>query len=127
MTRGNELQKIREILHRRRRDILQVNAGTHEELRALQDQDRGPELEENAQAELADYTLSHLLETQRRELRLIDAAFERMEQDMFGSCVDCGSEIPFDRLAALPFALRCEEDASRHEQETMGNYAIPSL
>jgi DnaK suppressor protein len=128
MTRSNDLRKLRQLLHRRRRDILHVHMGTNNELQALKAQERDPEFEENAQAELADYTLSHLLETQRRELRLIDAAISRMEQGVYGTCVDCGFDIPMERLEALPFALRCEEDATRHEHETMGGpYATPSL
>ncbi len=128
MTRTNDLMRIREILQRRRREILTANEGAHRELKALKDQERDPEYEENAQAELADYTLSSLMEAQRRELMLIDAALRRMDMGVFGSCVDCGYEIPLERLEALPFAIRCEEDASRHELETRGGpLATPSL
>jgi DnaK suppressor protein len=122
MTRTNDLVKIRELLQRRRRDILSANEGAHRELTALKDQERDPEYEENAQSELADYTLSSLMEAQRRELMLIDAALRRMDLGVFGSCVDCGFEISLERLKALPFAIRCEEDASRHELETRGGH-----
>lgn len=123
MSRTNELQKIRELLQRRRREILSANAGAHRELSALKDQERDPEYEENAQSELADYTLSSLMEAQRREIMLIDAALRRMDTGVFGDCVDCGYEIPIERLEALPFAIRCEEDATRHELETRGGHA----
>jgi DnaK suppressor protein len=128
MTRLSDLNKIREILQKRRRDILSAADGANRELSALKDQERDPEYEENAQAELADYTLSSLMESQRRELMLIDAALRRMDMGVFGNCVDCGYEIPIERLEALPFAIRCEEDASRHELETRGGHgATPSL
>ncbi|KFE62120.1 TraR/DksA family transcriptional regulator [Hyalangium minutum] len=128
MTRANDLIKIRELLQRRRREILHANEGAHRELTALKDQERDPEYEENAQSELADYTLSSLMEAQRREIMLIDAALRRMDTGVFGECVDCGYEIPLDRLEALPFAIRCEEDATRHELETRGGHAAaPSL
>jgi DnaK suppressor protein len=128
MNRPNDLTKIREILQRRRREILTANMGAHRELTALKDQERDPEYEENAQSELADYTLSSLMEGQRREIMLIDAALRRMDTGVFGECVDCGYEIPMDRLEALPFAIRCEEDATRHELETRGgHYATPSM
>ncbi len=120
MNRVSDLRKIREILQRRRRDILDANQGAHRELKALKDQERDPEYEESAQAELADYTLSSLMEAQRREVMLIDAALRRMDMGVFGDCVDCGFEIPIERLEALPFAIRCEEDASLHELETRG-------
>lgn len=128
MTRLSDLNKIRELLQKRRRDILSANDGANRELAALKDQERDPEYEENAQSELADYTLSSLMESQRRELMLIDAALRRMDMGVFGNCVDCGYEIPIERLEALPFAIRCEEDASRHELETRGGHgAAPSL
>jgi DnaK suppressor protein len=128
MTRASDLNKIRELLQRRRREILSASAGAQRELTALKDSDRDPEYEENAQAELADYTLSSLMEAQRREIMLIDAALRRMDVGVFGECVDCGYEIPLDRLEALPFAIRCEEDATRHELETRGGHAAaPTL
>lgn len=128
MARSNDLNRIRELLQRRRREILTANAGARRELAALKDQERDPEYEENAQSELADYTLSSLMESQRREIMLIDAALRRMEMGVFGDCVDCGFEIPIERLEALPFAIRCEEDASIHELETRGGpMATPSL
>lgn len=128
MTRASDLKNIRELLQRRRRDILQTARGHHTELEALKDQERDPEFEENAQTELADYTLSHLLETQRHELMLIDSAIRRLDEGTFGECVDCGADIPYERLEALPFALRCEEDATRHEKEVRGGaYATPTL
>jgi DnaK suppressor protein len=122
MNRNEDLLRIRELLQRRRRDILTANLGTQRELHALQNQDRDPEYEENAQAELADYTLSSLAEAQRREIMLIDAALRRMDTGVFGSCVDCGFDIPIERLEALPFAIRCEEDATRHELEQRGGH-----
>jgi DnaK suppressor protein len=128
MTRANDLTKIRELLQRRRREVLSATEGAHRELTALKNQERDPEYEENAQSELADYTLSSLVESQRREIMLIDAALRRMDTGVFGECVDCGYEIPLDRLEALPFAIRCEEDATRHELETRGGHAAaPSL
>ncbi|AEI66450.1 TraR/DksA family transcriptional regulator [Corallococcus macrosporus] len=126
--RIQDLNRIRELLQRRRREILSANEGAHRELTALKNQERDPEYEENAQSELADYTLSSLMESQRREIMLIDAALRRMDMGVFGECVDCGFEIPIERLEALPFAIRCEEDASIHELETRGGpMASPSL
>ena len=129
MTRNQDLRKLREILQRRRRDILEASLGVHRELRALKDQERDPEYEENAQSELADYTLSSLMEAQRREVMLIDAALRRMDTGVFGECVDCGSDITLERLEAMPFAIRCEEDATSHELETRGGHhqSVPTL
>jgi DnaK suppressor protein len=129
MKRADDLLNIRNLLQKRRRSILNATEGTHRELRALKDQERDPEYEEQAQAELADYTLSTLMESQRREVMLIDAALRRMDMNVFGECVDCGGEISIERLEALPFAIRCEEDATTHELELRGGHqqSIPTL
>jgi DnaK suppressor protein len=42
-----------------------------------------------------------------KELRAIQAARTRIEQDTYGKCIECGSEIPFERMEALPTAERC--------------------
>ncbi|WNG28295.1 TraR/DksA family transcriptional regulator [Cystobacter fuscus] len=129
MTRANDLMKIRDLLQRRRRAILSTSEGAQRELAALKASDRDPEYEEQAQAELADYTLSSLMEAQRHEVMLIDAALRRMDTGVFGECVDCGADITLERLEAMPFAIRCEEDATSHELETRGGHAqsVPTL
>ena len=40
-------------------------------------------------------------------LRAVDAALARMEAGSYGSCADCGADIPAARLLAAPEALRC--------------------
>ena len=47
----------------------------------------------------------------------ISRALQRIDDDDFGLCGDCGAEIPFDRLKVEPCALRCVRCESRHEQE----------
>ncbi len=127
-TRKKELQRIRQLLQRRRRAILETSRGARRELGALKSQERDPEYEENAQNELADYTLYHLVENQRLELQLIDIALRKLDNNTFGQCIDCGAEIPYERLEALPFATRCAGDAARRELETLGrSQPIPSL
>ena len=125
--RQKELRRIWQLLQRRRRAVLETSRGARRELGALKGQERDPEYEENAQSELADYTLYHLVESQRLELQLIDIALKRLDNGTFGQCVDCGVEIPFERLQALPFATRCAEDAALRERAALGNATVPSL
>ncbi|MFZ5469522.1 MAG: TraR/DksA family transcriptional regulator, partial [Myxococcota bacterium] len=105
MARGTDVMKIRKLLLRRRRDILKTALAARHEAQALKEQERDPEYEENAQVELAHYTLSHLMEAQRKEILLIDAALQRIDAGVFGVCVDCGQPISMERLEVLPFAL----------------------
>lgn len=41
------------------------------------------------------------------ELRMVNAALERIEAGTYGLCPDCGVEIPAARLHAAPEAQRC--------------------
>lgn len=45
------------------------------------------------------------------ELAKVEAALEAMENGTYGVCVTCGAEIPYDRLAALPYTLFCIDHA----------------
>lgn len=40
-------------------------------------------------------------------LHEIDDALSRVKDGTYGTCADCGVEIPRDRLEALPWAVRC--------------------
>ena len=51
-----------------------------------------------------------------RELEAVDAALERIADGTYGTCVDCGTAIPIERLVAQPRALRdivCERRFER--------------
>lgn len=50
------------------------------------------------------------------ELRMLEAALERVSAGSYGKCVDCGAEIPFERLRAQPGAERCVACQQRHEK-----------
>lgn len=48
-----------------------------------------------------------LTDHERHELAQIGAALQRLASGDYGVCVDCGIDIGFERLQALPQALRC--------------------
>ncbi len=50
------------------------------------------------------------------ELRDIEAARERLRTGEFGTCVDCGVQIPAERLNAMPASARCIECQERYER-----------
>lgn len=49
------------------------------------------------------------------ELSAVRAALGRLEQGEYGLCADCSEDIPFDRLKAEPWALRCVRCESARE------------
>ena len=50
------------------------------------------------------------------ELRMLEKALERVSEGSYGKCVDCGGEIPFERLRAQPGAERCRPCQQHHEK-----------
>ncbi len=117
---------LRAELLRRRLALLETVRRAAAGLDALRSAERDPEFEEGAQSEHEQFTLARLSENQRRELVLIDAALARMEEGMYGACLDCDLEIDPRRLAALPYALLCTECAQRRERRPPALQQEPS-
>ena len=60
-----------------------------------------------------------LIETEREELKLIDAALKRVEKKTYGVCEGCEKPIPKSRLRVLPFARLCIQCKEEQEQGRM--------
>ncbi|MFP3889500.1 TraR/DksA family transcriptional regulator [uncultured Ralstonia sp.] len=58
-----------------------------------------------------------MLEHYRAELVQIGATRARIQQGLYGICVDCGAEIPFLRLQAQPTALCCLACQNKRERQ----------
>ena len=50
------------------------------------------------------------------ELRMLEAARERMAQGTYGICINCGLDIGFERLRANPAAERCINCQTQYEK-----------
>lgn len=58
-----------------------------------------------------------------QQLRLVNAALERLETGTYGTCLACGEAIPPKRLAAVPWAsccVKCQERLSSMELPRAG-------
>lgn len=72
-------------------------------------------LEENSvsSTEVADYSLNiDVTGTLADKLVLVDAALERIENNSFGECTSCGTQIVEARLRANPAADMCMDCAN---------------
>ena len=49
------------------------------------------------------------------ELARVKDARRALEEGRYGICVDCGKEIPAERLEVAPESTRCVEDQRQHE------------
>jgi DnaK suppressor protein len=74
---------------------------------------------------LADLNLA-IIDRHVRELRDIEAARARIRDGGFGTCIDCGSDIGFERLLAYATAKRCFACQRQHEK-TYAHEANPKL
>jgi RNA polymerase-binding transcription factor DksA len=49
-----------------------------------------------------------------QEIRMIEAALDRIERGTYGICVNCGDPISSERLDVLPHTPRCRECVSEN-------------
>ena len=61
-----------------------------------------------------EFTLC-LMENDEETLEQIEAALERIEDGVYGACVECEGRIPKMRLNAIPYAPCCVKCASKLE------------
>lgn len=75
------------------------------------DQPPDADSEERASEREGDEVLEGLGSAGLAEIRMIQAALERIANGTFGTCVACGDDIAEERLEAVPHASRCRRCA----------------
>jgi RNA polymerase-binding protein DksA len=60
------------------------------------------------------------------ELRDVELALQRIREGSYGTCVQCGADIEFERLNAQPTALRCVECQTQFEK-LHANHNTPTM
>lgn len=58
-----------------------------------------------------------LTDREKRKLKQIDDALDRIEDDTYGLCEECGVKIPKQRLKVMPFARFCVDCQEKSERE----------
>lgn len=66
-----------------------------------------PDFEEQAGDLEGQESLEAIEAAARKEILAIRAALQRLANNTYGICVECGKKIPDKRLQAVPTALRC--------------------
>jgi DnaK suppressor protein len=74
---------------------------------------------------LADLNAT-LFDRHINQIRDIEAATTRMREHVFGTCAECGEDIPFERLTAYPTAKRCVP-CQQQRDRTYAHQATPSI
>ncbi|MBL0087186.1 MAG: TraR/DksA C4-type zinc finger protein [Ideonella sp.] len=76
----------------------------------LQDGDDAPQRDADREIDMAVSDLETV------ELTRIEQALSRLQHGSYGECVDCGDDVPFERLALEPHTLRCVLCESKRER-----------
>ena len=112
--RERKIQEIKKKLIARKESLL-AEAG--EVFHELPGQTIFPDLGDQASAETERSFMLRLRGRERRLLKKIENAIERIEQGVFGICDGCGNEIDIRRLEARPVTTMCIECKTQQEEE----------
>src|SRR3989304_9090755 len=112
--RDKKLLEIKKKLITRKESLL---AEAEEALNELPGQTIFPDLGDQATAETERSFMLRLRGRERRLLKKIENAIERIEQGIFGICEKCGSDIDIRRIEARPVTTLCIECKIQQEEE----------
>src|SRR4030067_2722082 len=112
--RDKKLLEIKKKLITRKESLL---AEAEEALNELPGQTMFPELGDQATAEIERSFMLRLRGRERRLLKKIDEAIERIEGGVFGICDKCGMEIDIRRLEVRPVTTLCIDCKIQQEEE----------
>jgi DnaK suppressor protein len=112
--REKKLREIRKKLNRQREELLS-DAGIA--LTALPDETTFPELGDQAAAEIDRNFMLKLKGRERKLLKKIDEAIDKIDSGTYGICEACGEEINIRRLEARPVTTMCIECKTEQEEE----------
>ena len=112
-------QKLQKMLQERKKKILaelrdQVYEKLGKEYRS--EFERGMDSGDVSFVDLVQSVGIKLVDIRQEELIKMDAAERKLRDGTYGICEECGNEISEERLAAIPYAVRCLEDEERYEQ-----------
>ncbi len=116
---GSRFHKIRDILLQQKAALL---TEAEVALNELPGQAMFPDMGDQASAETDTNFMLRLRGREQRLLKKIEEALERIDNNTFGICDECGLEIDVKRLEARPVTTMCieckmhqEEDEKRRE------------
>lgn len=112
--REKRFQEIKKNLLGQKKSLLM---GAIEALNELPDPTVFPDLGDQATAEMDRNFMLRLRGRERKLLKKIDEAIERIDQKVFGICDRCGDAIDIRRLEARPVTTMCIDCKILEEEE----------
>lgn len=114
-----QLKKFRKLLEEKRDEIVRRAQQTLSEDMALDSAELPDEMDLASTEYLQSFTF-RLRGREKHFLSKIQSAIEKIDQDEFGNCEECGEEISLKRLEARPetsLCIRCKEEQEREEKD----------
>lgn len=119
-----DVERFRPLLLERREAVANALDNLHKENAGSLGDETGELVSGSADQHMADTATetvereigNTLEEHDERVLEAIDAALQRIEAGTYGKCVNCGAQIPEERLEAMPWATLCIECKRKEER-----------
>ena len=111
------VKKIQEIKKKLISQKVALLAEAGEALNELPGQTAFPDLGDQATAEIDRNFMLKLRGRERKLLKKIEDAIERIDKGVFGICDRCGEEINIKRLEARPVTTMCIDCKTQEEEE----------
>ena len=114
------MKTIKEMLLKKREDLVLEIARRSKASTESAAQDIGDILDSVSEERTRELDMI-LTDREKRKLAQIDDAIDRIDENTYGLCEDCGVKIPKARLRVLPFAkycVECQEKTEREEKYT---------
>jgi len=114
------MKTIKDMLLKKREDLVREIARRSKASTESGAQDIGDILDSVSEERTRELDMI-LTDREKRKLAQIDDALERIEDNTYGLCEECGVKIPKPRLKVLPFAkycIECQEKTEREEKYT---------
>jgi DnaK suppressor protein len=118
MMDGNQLQQIKDVLLEKQQQHGRAGAMHVEDIEAPETQAEIVDIAQDQEQRDRD---NSLLEQERRELIAVERALSKIGAGQFGTCEDCGDEIVFKRLLAVPEARLCAGCQAIQERQNFRN------
>jgi DnaK suppressor protein len=112
---SKDVEYFRQLLNGMLQDILKKGEETIEDMTDTVEVYADPADRATAESDRA-FTL-RLRDRERRLIKKIKEAIERIDDGTYGDCVECGEEISIPRLKARPVTTLCIKCKSRQEDE----------
>jgi DnaK suppressor protein len=115
----SDLKRFKEMLEEKRNQIIQNAQSTLAEDMTLDANDLPDEMDLASSEYLQSFTF-RLRGREKVFLEKIDRALQKIKDNTFGICEECGDEISVKRLEARPettLCIKCKEDQERLEKD----------